>query len=136
MGGIVWRKKHLQPPGEGRYAAEAVGLCAHPGRAATRVDSGEPKKEDRAVCNRFVVEHPRSVLLTWPLQGMAPGDIYQEAISRDAADLTPLYTGQRLRMLDSVKGKLPGRLLFSKTASNTGSDAEVLPHSNTFVAEM
>jgi nitronate monooxygenase len=69
----------------------------------TRAFSGRPA---RSIRNRFVEEHLESGLepLPWPLQSMAAGDVYEEAMSRGEADLVPLFAGQGLRMMSEVRG--------------------------------
>jgi nitronate monooxygenase len=69
----------------------------------TRVFTGRPA---RGVRNQFVEEYLRGgpEPLPWPLQSVAAGDIYREAIDRGEAELVPLFAGQGLRMLDEVKG--------------------------------
>jgi nitronate monooxygenase len=82
---------------------ERLLLATETDTVVTRAFSGRPA---RSIRNRFVEEHLKADLepLYWPLQSMAAGDVYSEAISRGEADLVPLFAGQGLRMLDRVKG--------------------------------
>lgn len=68
----------------------------------TRAFSGRPA---RSLRNRFVEEHLKEGAepLAWPLQNVAAGDIYGEAMNRDQADLIPLFAGQGLRTLDRIE---------------------------------
>ena len=82
---------------------ERLLMATETDTVVTRAFSGRPA---RSIRNRFVEEHLKADLepLYWPLQSIAAGDVYREAMSRGEADLVPLFAGQGLRMLDRVKG--------------------------------
>ena len=81
---------------------ERLLMATETDTVVTRAFSGRPA---RSIRNRFGKEHLKADLepLYWPLQSIAAGDVYREAMSRGEADLVPLFAGQGLRMLDRVK---------------------------------